>query len=84
VTLNHQTCDRCERVQRFEFSVSDDLWSLAGCQPHEVLCIECFCRRLEDSHVRPVEIEGDVLFLAMVGTDWSFILKDNGADADKK
>ena len=62
-----QTCKNCGRTQRFEFVVSDELWSkatlcklitnLKKVQPYPyALCIECFLEFANNNNLRGKEI----------------------------
>jgi len=66
--LKKQTCKRCFRETRFEFSIKDDIWSkLPERWQNRVLCIECFLEELEkecpDQEIRL----SDFAFLGVVG-----------------
>lgn len=62
----HQTCKQCGRLQRFEFSVSDELWARSGCDPTETLCIECWLARAESAGLRSLSL-GDFRFIGVAG-----------------
>jgi len=63
-----QTCYRCGRRQRFEFSVTDKLWALVPVPYcYHALCIECFLLSL-DERGEPLTIGlDDFVFVAVLG-----------------
>lgn len=67
----HQTCKRCPRIQRFEFSIKDEIWNLIPEKWHNrVLCIECFLELLEENIVGKLKISlEDFEFLGIAGLD---------------
>ena len=71
----HQTCKTCGRIQRFEFSVSDELWKRSGCAPEKARCIECWLEKLDDSDVPEISID-DFQFLGIVGDRIQCVLRD--------
>lgn len=74
--MNRQTCDDCERPQRFEYSVSDEIWETVA-KPEENLCIECFCKRLDLSPNKPRDIAiADFVFLGIVLDNVSYVIVD--------
>lgn len=83
VMLQSQRCSRCRRIQRFEFSIADELWNLVG--HGDALCIECFLEALDDVALTneipkiAIEIE-DFKFLGVVGHRFTCILVDARED----
>ena len=75
--LKPQSCDSCQRRQRFEFVVTDELWERSGCDPCEVLCIECFLARADSNGVKGCNLE-DIVFVATVGDGLNAVLLDPG------
>jgi len=53
----NQTCKKCGRRQRFEYSVSDTFWARLPEKWHDkCLCIECFLEEMDET------LEEDVVF----------------------
>lgn len=66
--MTNQTCKKCSREQRFEFSIKDEIWELLpGVWQNHVLCFECFLEELERAVPDKRLSLNDFFFLGIVG-----------------
>lgn len=66
--MKKQTCKRCFRKTRFEFSVKDEIWNkLPEKWQDHALCIECFLEELEMACPDQEFNTSDFAFLGIVG-----------------
>lgn len=70
----HQTCKTCGRKQRFEFSVTDELWTRSGGTPG-AMCVECWLELAELNGLEKIEIS-EIRFLGIVGDRLNLIILD--------
>jgi len=55
-----QTCTRCHREQRFEFSLHNEIWAMLPEEwQNSVLCIECFLEIMDDTLTDILELTPD-------------------------
>ena len=73
-----QTCKKCGREQRFEYSVLDSLWIMLPKKWHNrCLCIECFIEEIDKMLIDEVNFsKNEFKFLAIVGDKLHCIIKD--------
>lgn len=71
----HQTCKRCHRVQRFEFSLRNELWQLLPPEWHNgALCIECYAELLYEHLPDMLEFGPDDIHFAGIVSDKVFAI----------
>ena len=64
-----QTCKKCKRAQRFEYSLSNDIWQMLPKKWHnKCLCIECFIKEMDEILLKDGWFSSDEFkFMAIVG-----------------
>lgn len=84
--IRHQRCSVCGRMQRFEFSLNNEVWALADLD--DAACIECFLERLDDGALteeRRIEIPPEAwLFLAVVGYRVGGLIRSDVGDLNER
>jgi hypothetical protein len=67
--LGKQTCAKCLKEMRFEFSIKDEIWNKLPVKwRNHCLCIECFSEELENEAPNQQISLNDFFFLGIVGT----------------
>jgi hypothetical protein len=67
--LKQQSCKKCQKEMRFEFSIRDEIWNkLPTKWRDQVLCIECFLEELEKEVPSQQISLNDFFFLGIVGS----------------
>jgi len=67
--LRKQTCKKCFREVRFEFSIKDEIWNkLPEKWRKHCLCIECFSEELENEAPGQQISLNDFFLLGIVGS----------------
>ena len=73
-----QTCKKCGRAQRFEYSLDDSIWQRLPKKWHnKCLCIECFIEEMDSMFIHDVWFnKEEVKHMSIVGDKVHCIIKE--------